>query len=153
MNFAQNARRLIGERRAGVLATISQRHPGWPYPAMMPYALDAQGRPVFLISTLAAHTQDLLSDPRASLQVSGELVEENPAQTPRVALMGTVTVVPPAERQAVRTAYIRQLPESELWADFGDFEFYRLEPMDIHYVGGFAAAAWIPPADYFSALG
>ena len=40
-----------------------------------------------------------------------------------------------------------------MWADFGDFEFYRLEPMDINYVGGFAAASWISPADYFSALG
>ncbi len=153
MNFPQKARQLVSDRTAGVLATISLRHPGWPYPAMMPYALDAQGRPIFLISTLAAHTQDLLSDPRASLQVSGELVEANPAQTPRVALMGTVKAVPHEERQAVRDAYIKRLPESEMWADFGDFDFYRLEPLDINYVGGFAAAAWISLADYFSALG
>ena len=153
MNFAQKARRLISDRKVGVLATMSGRHPGWPYPAMMPYALDVTGRPLFLISTLAAHTQDLLANPRAALQVSGELVEENPAQTPRVALMGMVTAVPPEDRLVARAAYLQTLPEAEMWADFGDFEFYRLEPVDIHYVGGFGAAAWISPADYFSALG
>jgi len=33
----------------------------------MPYGLDEQGRPIFLISTMAMHTQNLQADPRASL--------------------------------------------------------------------------------------
>lgn len=134
MNFALEAWRLVSGRKAGVLATMSTRHPGWPYPAMMPYALNSAGRPLFPISTLAAHTQDLLADPRA-------------------ALMGLVSPIPPEERLAARTAYVQKFPEAEMWADFGDFEFYSLEPMDIHYVGGFGAAGWISAADYFSAFG
>ena len=63
MNFAAKARALVMDARVGVLATNSGRHAGWPYTAMMPYAADAFGRPVFLISTLAVHTQDLLADP------------------------------------------------------------------------------------------
>ena len=153
MNFAKEARWLVGDRKVGVLATISGRHPGWPYPAMMPYAVDELGRPLFLVSTLAAHTQDLIADPRASLQVTGDVVEANPAQTRRVAMMGMVTAVPEEDRPGVRSAYLGRFPESEMWAYLGDFEFYRLEPLEIHYIGGFAAAAWIPPADYFSALG
>jgi putative heme iron utilization protein len=36
----------------------------------MPYGLDNQGRPIFLISTMAMHTQNLRADPRASLLVN-----------------------------------------------------------------------------------
>ena len=151
MSFATAARALVGSRKVGVLATISGRHPGWPYPAMMPYALDDTGRPLFLVSTLAAHTQDLLADSRASLQVTGDVVESNPAQTPRVALMGKVAPVPKDDLSAVRAAYLERFPESELWASFGDFAFYWLEPLEIHYIGGFAAAAWISAGNYFSA--
>ena len=148
MSFAKQARELVAERKVGVLSTVSLRHPGWPYPAMMPYALDAVGRPVVLISRLAAHTQDLLADARASLQVTGEVVDANPAQTKRAAIMGPVVAVPEDEVEAVRDVYVERFPESAMWSGFGDFAFYRLEPMDIHFVGGFAAAAWITPAEY-----
>ena len=100
---------------------------------------------------MAAHTQDLLADPRASLQVTGDVVEANPAQTRRAALMGKVAPVPEEDRAEVRAAYVERFPEAEMWADFADFEFYRLEPLEIHYVGGFAAAAWITQAEYLSA--
>jgi putative heme iron utilization protein len=33
---------------------------------MMPYAVDQFGRPVFFISSMAMHTQNLRQDPRAS---------------------------------------------------------------------------------------
>jgi len=36
----------------------------------MPYGLDELGRPIFLISTMAMHTQNLQADPRASLLVT-----------------------------------------------------------------------------------
>ena len=153
MNAPLQARRLLHGRKVGVLATNSTRNPGWPYPAMMPYLADSSGRPVFLISTLAAHTQDLIADPRASLQVTAAVVEENPAQTPRMAVMGNVERVPDIELEAVTAAYIERFPEAQMWASFADFAFYRLEPMEIHYVGGFAAAAWVTPAGYLSAVG
>ena len=36
----------------------------------MPYALDGAGRPLFLISSMAVHTQNLAGDARASLFVA-----------------------------------------------------------------------------------
>jgi hypothetical protein len=38
----------------------------------MPYGLDDRGRPMFLISTMAMHTQNLQADVRASLLVTQE---------------------------------------------------------------------------------
>src|SRR5215470_11626125 len=50
--------------RTGTLSTLSRRQPGHPFGSLMPYALDATGRPLFLISTLAMHTRNLDADPR-----------------------------------------------------------------------------------------
>ena len=56
--------------RIGSLSTLSRKQPGFPFGSLMPYALDRQGHPIFLISTMAMHTQNLQADPRASLFVT-----------------------------------------------------------------------------------
>jgi len=68
--FAERARTLAYLGRTGSLATLSRRHPGHPFASVMPYALDADGRPLFLISSMAMHTQNLEADARASLLVT-----------------------------------------------------------------------------------
>jgi len=69
-SFAERARTLMHSGRIGSLSTLSRKQPGFPFGSLMPYALDAQGRPIFLISTMAMHTQNLQADPRASLFVT-----------------------------------------------------------------------------------
>ena len=54
----------------------------------MPYALDAAGRPLFLISTMAMHTQNLEADPRASLLVTQPDWTGDPLAAGRLTLMG-----------------------------------------------------------------
>src|SRR5256885_16163539 len=68
-SFAERARTLLHLGRIGSLSTQSLKQPGFPFGSVMPYGLDAQGRPIFLISTMAMHTQNLRADPRASLLV------------------------------------------------------------------------------------
>src|SRR5437016_13587280 len=68
--FAERARTLIYLSRIGSLSTLSRKQPGFPFGSVMPYGLDNQGRPIFLISTMAMHTQNLQADPRASLLVT-----------------------------------------------------------------------------------
>src|SRR5579872_4355480 len=67
--FAERSRTLLYLGRIGTLSTLSRRQAGFPFGSVMPYGLDNHGRPVFLISTMAMHTQNLQADPRASLLV------------------------------------------------------------------------------------
>ena len=69
-SYAERARTLVHRGRTGALATVSRKHPGHPFASVMPYAIDESGQPLFLISTLAMHTQNLHADPRASLLVT-----------------------------------------------------------------------------------
>jgi heme oxygenase (biliverdin-IX-beta and delta-forming) len=56
----------------------------------MPYGLDDHGRPLFLISTMAMHTQNLQADARASLLVTQEDTDGEPLGSSRVTLVGNV---------------------------------------------------------------
>ena len=68
--FAERARTLVHLGRVGSLSTLSRKQPGFPFGSVMPYALDDHANPIFLISTMAMHTQNLLADPRSSLLVT-----------------------------------------------------------------------------------
>jgi len=118
----------------------------------MPYALDGEGRPIFLISTMAMHTQNLQADPRASLFVTEPDASGNPLGAPRVTLIGAVTGIPEPELVTARTLYLSGYPDSKYWVDFDDFFFYRMDVLDVYYVGGFGVMGWVTASDYSRAL-
>src|SRR5436309_7894523 len=95
--FAERARTLVYLGCVGSLSTLSRKQPGFPFGSVMPYGLDDHGRPIFLISTMAMHTQNLQADARASLLVTQEDSDGEPLGASRVTLVGSVLPVPDAE--------------------------------------------------------
>src|SRR5271167_2886072 len=95
--FAERARTLMYLGRIGSLSTLSRKQPGFPYGSVMPYSLDNQGHPSFLISTMAMHTRNLQADPRASLLVTQPGAVEDPLAASRVTLLGNAQPVPEPE--------------------------------------------------------
>ena len=150
-SFAERARTLMYLGRTGTLATMSRKHPGWPFGSVMPYSLDTQGWPVFLISTMAMHTQNLRADSRVSLLVTHPGWTGDPLAGARVTVMGRVTELPAAEVELMRVAYLRRYENAAAWVDFDDFAFYRMEVIDVYYVGGFGAMGWVLATDYTEA--
>jgi putative heme iron utilization protein len=114
----------------------------------MPYALDERGRPIFLISAMAMHTQNLQADARASLLVTQPDASGDPLGASRVTLVGNVSTVPEAEIADARTLYLERYANSKYWVDFDDFSFYRMDVLDVYYVGGFGVMGWVPAPDY-----
>ena len=141
-DHARPGRLLLRRTHRGVLSTFSTRFEGFPYGSAIPFVLDAHGRPVLLVSRLAAHTQDMLRNPAASLTAHGDDV----VTEARITLMGRVTEVDRDSPAARR--YLAVLPEAQAYAGFGDFGFLRLEPVAGHYVGGFGDIRWFDGADY-----
>src|ERR1700724_3853317 len=89
-SFAERARTLVYVGRIGSLSTHSRKQAGFPFGSVMPYGLDDRGRPIFLISTMAMHTQNLQTDPRASLLVTQDDSGSDPLGASRVTLVGNV---------------------------------------------------------------
>ena len=149
-SHAERARTLMYLSRVGSLSTLSRKQPGFPFGSVMPYGLDEQGRPIFLISTMAMHTQNLKADGRASLLVTQDSGDGDPLGASRVTLVGNVASVPEAEVAAARAVYLARHANSKYWVDFEDFAFYRLEVVDIYYVGGFGVMGWVTASEYGS---
>ena len=150
-SFAERARTLMHSGRIGSLSTQSRKQQGFPFGSLMPYALDGQGRPVFLISTMAMHTQNLQVNPRASLFVTEPEASGDPLGASRVTLIGNVVKIPEPDLAAARTLYLTRYPDSKYWVDFDDFFFYRMDGLDVYYVGGFGVMGWVPASDYSAA--
>ncbi len=116
----------------------------------MTYAIDERGRPIFLTSNMAMHTQNLQVDPRASLFV-GQSGDGDPLGTARATLVGDVLPIPEEDNTEARELYLARHENSRSWVGFKDFGFYRLEPLDIYYVGGFGVMGWVSADDYRTA--
>jgi heme iron utilization protein len=146
--FAERARTLVYVVRTGTLSTLSRKQPGFPFGSVMPYGLDDHGRPIFLISTMAMHTQNLEADPHASLLVTQQDTEGEPLGASRVTLLGNVLPVPKPQLAEARKLYLERHANSKYWVDFEDFSFYRMNLVDVYYVGGFGVMGWVSASDY-----
>lgn len=147
-SHAERVRTLVSQAAIATLSTCSRKHVGFPFGSLMPYAADSEGRPIFLISNMAMHTQNLKVDPRASLFVAQAAVDGDPLGAARATLMGEVKPVPENDTASAREAYLVKHENSRYWVDFADFSFFRLELVDIYYVGGFGVMGWVEAGDY-----
>ena len=150
-SFAERALTLMHSGRIGSLSTLSRKQPGFPFGSLMPYALDDHGRPIFLISTMAMHTQNLQADPRASLFVTEPHASGDPLGASRVTLIGNVSKTPEPDLVGARDIYLKRYPDSKYWVDFDDFFFYKMVVLDVYYVGGFGVMGWVAASEYSQA--
>jgi putative heme iron utilization protein len=97
---------------------------------------------------MAMHTQNLQADPRASLLVTQEDADGEPLGASRVTLVGNVLPAPDTELAEARKLYLARHANSKYWVDFEDFSFYRMNVVDVYYVGGFGVMGWVSTSEY-----
>jgi hypothetical protein len=49
---------------------------------------------------------------------------------------------------AARKLYLARYANSKYWVDFEDFSFYRMDVVDVYYVGGFGVMGWVSAVEY-----
>ena len=145
-NMGIEARRFTRSQHNGVLSTLSRRLEGFPFGSVAPFILDHAGRPVILISDIAEHTKNIVADSRASLIVQ--------PYSPDMQVTGRVTIIGHArrvdEKDLLGPRYLRFHPQAETYFAMHDFQFYRIEPVRIRYIGGFGRIHWIEPETYLA---
>jgi len=136
------AKKLLREGRSGALATLVAGS-GDPYCSLVNVATAVDGAPLLLLSKLALHTKNLLADARVSLMLD-ERKEGDPLEGARVMLMGTCAK---DSDPLSGPAYLRRHPEAEMFANFADFGFYRMDIARAHLVAGFGRIVDLKPQD------
>jgi len=145
---AERARTLVAQHTVGALSSLSLEPAGYPYASFTTFALES-GEPVFLISRMAEHTRNLQADSRASLLVHDH-DKADPLANGRVTLIGKVQkVARPAERE--RAAFLAIHPTAEYYADFTDFDFYRMQLESLRYIGGYGRMSWVEAGAFLQA--
>jgi len=147
--LAADARALTRKALKASLASLDAGS-GYPYASLITVATDPSGAPVFLISGLARHTQNLVADPRATILVDGTGALGDPLQGARVTLFGQ------AEQtgdDAARRRFLARHPEADFYADFPDFSVWRLGVERAHYIGGFGRIVDFTPGDLLTDIG
>jgi heme oxygenase (biliverdin-IX-beta and delta-forming) len=134
---ADRARTLVDGQRTGTLATLTEE--GFPYGSYVTFGLD-DGAPVFLVSTMAAHTKNLEHSNKCSLLVN-ESVADDPLANGRVTLVGTCHKL--AEPGQAREAFLAAHPQASYYADFKDFAFWRMDVSSVRYIGGYGRMSWV----------
>jgi len=97
---------------------------------------------------MAMHTQNLQHDARASLLVTQDDTGGDPLGASRVTLVGNVLPLPEPEVAEPRKLYLARHANSRYWVDFEDFSFYRMDVVDVYYVGGFGVMGWVSATGY-----
>jgi len=160
--LAAEARGHLLVASSGALATLSQERglAGYPFGSVVPYALDEAFRPHFLISRIAQHTKNLAADPRASLMVQDRDAPGDPQASWRITLVGDVTrlaatpgegpgseeVVGEEALAELTARYLARVPGASQYHQMHDFDYWRLEPRKVRFIGGFGKIRWVEPA-------
>ena len=148
----QISKTLLRAIRSGALGTLMVGA-GVPFCTLVNVATDLDGSPIILTSRLSAHTANLAADARASILLA-ETGKGDPLAHPRLTVTGAMMALDRESADGIRARrrFLARHPKSELYADFADFGFWRMQVTGAHLNGGFARAADLPAADVLTDL-
>ncbi len=141
---ARRAAELLLSCKIAALGTLDE---GNPRVSMVPYAIvDHPLMFIVLASELAAHTRQMLENPRVALMI---VEPETPAKLPHALARVTTNGMAAALSDdhpvfaSARAAYIARFPSMANLFELRDFSLFSIRPAAMRFVGGFAQATTI----------
>lgn len=123
ISIAEEVRNLVASNSGhGTLATNSIQYPGFPTGSIVEFVLDEDGLPIFSLSTMSAHTKEVVMDKRASLVVTAK--DFQTIADGRITMIGEVSkVTDDVLKSKYREIYLKKHGNS-YWIDFGYVSFF-----------------------------
>lgn len=137
------ARQVLRTGRTGALATLDPAS-GFPLATLVNVATDVDGTPLLLASRLSLHRRNFEADPRASILFAALGKGDPMANSRRLSVVGRIER---SDDPNARRRFLARHPKSKLYADFPDFDLFRLAVEGFHPNGGFARAADLKTGD------
>lgn len=144
--------KLVRHAQFGALAAFDAQS-AFPHISRIQLSTDADGNLITLISTLSAHTKCLVANPNCAVMV-GEPGKGDPLAHPRISISAMATAVARESDQytQLRKSHLAHYPKAELYIDFGDFSFFKLDAHSAALNGGFGKAFNLSKEEYYSAM-
>ena len=139
------ARQLLVQALTGALGSINGD--GSPLVTLVALATMEDGAPLLLLSKIAAHTQNILREPRASLLIEGASDDPDPMTAPRLSLSGKIVALDDNEVANAKARFLDKHPGSEPYDTELDFNYYRLAIESARFNQGFGRFRKLRPDD------
>jgi heme iron utilization protein len=130
---AHTALAMLRRATKGALGT-ARAADGHPYVSMVLVATGAGLRPLFLLSRLALHTQNLLTSPASSLLIDETDTAGDPVAGGRLTLIGETF---PVDDDADKAIFLSRHPSAQTYVSFADFGVYAMTVESAHLIQGF----------------
>ena len=141
MHIDTEVQSLLQTTRVGMLATLGET---LPLASAVPFvALDGWTDLLLHLSTLAAHTQNLLRDPRMSiLLMEPDDAQKNPLALRRLSLQGAACRLNPNSPTyaALARRYLDRFPDAHITMTLADFQLWQLQLHAAQFIAGFGQA-------------
>lgn len=176
LNVNEKARTVTSTCTSGTLCTVSGHDgiEGAPFGSYVDYILDDDGNPVFLMNEMSMHTVNIRDNALSSTSSDDNDNDNDKTQkssfsnmvtlftqlaggsggqdVSRCSLTGMVQKIDPSTAEDIdilRMRYSIAHVYADQVMDSPKFNFYRLSPNKIYFVGGFGVLAkWVNPDDY-----
>ncbi|MEM7168721.1 MAG: DUF2470 domain-containing protein [Pseudomonadota bacterium] len=116
----------------------------YPYCSLVLVAVDHQGNPLMFLSDLADHTKNLRNRPQASLLFDGTVGRKDRLSGVRATVQGPLEQV---DDPTLKARFVALHPNAQIYADFKDFNLYRMTVERGHLVAGFGRIHWVMAED------
>ena len=127
-------------------ASLGTLEDGKPFVSATGFIYESSGQSKYgalyiLASDLARHSRNIQKNPNVSLLI----LEPNPNapihERKRVTVQGKTERVEDKGRfPELKAIYLKYFPKSEIFFTLPDFRFYRIEILELHWIGGFGKA-------------
>lgn len=145
----KEARKLLLSEYQAILSTHSVDVDGYPFGSIVPYCLNKNGEPIILISSIAQHTKNIISDPKVSL-IATEAGADDLQTVGRITYIGDAGKLDDDDSDSMER-YYRYFPQSRGYHKTHDFNFYRIQPVRIRFIGGFGQIYWVGKEEFLLA--
>jgi heme iron utilization protein len=126
--------------RAGGVAALSVIDPGHstPFTSLVNVAVGDDLAPLLLISDLSHHTKCLKANRQASVMLHAPInTDDDPMLTFRATITGAFEMT---THELAAKPFLARHPYAEMYSQFGDFNFWRLQADHAHIIAGFGRA-------------
>lgn len=138
-----NPSEFIKSHRYGVLSTHSATETGYPFGSITPYIISDNGEIAILISHLAEHTNNILTNPKVALTLFNPEDSNNPQAGARITCLANARKA--GDESNLRQRYIEYFPDAEMVLQLSGFHFYLLDLIRIRLIAGFGQVKWLEP--------
>lgn len=123
---------------------------GYPQVSRISVNVGSDFSPIFLASDLSGHSKALQEDSRASIMFGEPPAKGDPLAFPRVTLLGKISKTTREDENYSKfhDAWLKKHPKAQLYINFGDFNFYKMEVERVALNGGFGKAFEITAEEY-----